>query len=218
MKKLVRGIVEFRRNVLPDYRETFARLALGQSPDALFIACCDSRVVPNLFASTDPGDLFVVRNVGNLIPPCAAGEHSSADESEAAAVEFAVMNLHVSNIIVCGHSECAAMHALLEGREKLTAPNLKAWLRHGEAALSRLPSPGPGPEQVNRLSKANVLQQLEHLQSYPVVARRLAHGRLRLHAWWFELRTADVYAYEDGANEFVLIDEEKAARILAELP
>ena len=128
MKKLVKGIIDFRKHVRPSYRETFARLALGQSPDTLFIACSDSRVAPNVFASTDPGDLFVIRNVGNLVPPC-GGEHgrSTADESEAAAIEFAVMNLGVSDVIICGHSECGAMQALLNGREKVQTPNLKSW-------------------------------------------------------------------------------------------
>src|SRR5579864_5678527 len=133
MKKLVKGIIDFQKNVRPNYRETFARLALGQSPDTLFIACSDSRVAPNVFASTDPGDMFVIRNVGNIVPPC-GGDHglSSADESEAAAIEFAVLNLKVTDVIVCGHSECGAMQALLNGREKVNSPNLKAWLRHGE--------------------------------------------------------------------------------------
>src|SRR5881394_3962269 len=105
MKKLVHGIVDFRKNVRPRYKDTFAQLALGQSPDTLFIACSDSRVVPNLFASTNPGDLFVVRNVGNLIPPCDSKGVSIADESEAAAVEFAVLTLQVRDIVICGHSE-----------------------------------------------------------------------------------------------------------------
>lgn len=215
MRKLVRGIIEFRQQSLPRYKETVARLAGRQSPDALFIACCDSRVVPNLFASTDPGDLFVVRNVGNLIPACDADGVSTADESEAAAVEFAVMNLHVSNIIVCGHSDCGAMHALIAGREQVTAPNLRAWLRHGEPALSKLSGDLTDPGRVNQLSKLNVLQQLEHLKSYPVVARRMESGQLRLHGWWFELSTASVYAHNETTDTFELIDETAAGRILA---
>src|SRR5947207_10580140 len=117
MKKLVQGIVEFRRNVRPDYRDRFARWALGEAPYTLFIACSDSRVVPNLFASADPGDLFVIRNVGNLIPPAGSDGVSPSDASEAAAIEFALVNLAVTDIVVCGHSECDAMHALLNGRE-----------------------------------------------------------------------------------------------------
>ena len=218
MKKLVKGIVEFRQKSLPNYQETFARLALGQSPDTLFIACSDSRVAVNVFASTNPGDLFVVRNVGNLIPCCGEDGHSSADESEAAAIEFALINLNVVDIIVCGHSECGAMHALLHGREKVNAPNLRAWLRHGEPSLKDLPTTNAGElSRANLLSQRNVLQQLEHLRSYPVVRERIAAGKLSLHAWWFELKTASVYAYEQDAGKFVMIDEAQAARILERL-
>lgn len=215
MKKLVNGIVEFRRNALPSYREKFAHLALGQSPDTLFIACSDSRVAPNLFASTDPGDLFVVRNVGNLIPRCGGNGHSSADESEAAAIEFAVMNLKVSDIIVCGHSECAAMLALVEGREKIAAPNLRAWLRHGDSSLAKEGGGSTGLLRHNHLSQVNVLQQLEHLRSYPVVKQALVDGRVKLHGWWFDLSTANVLAYEEESKKFHLIDEDQAAKILA---
>src|SRR5260221_6050909 len=115
MKKLVKGIIDFRRKGLPGYREKFGHLALGQSPDTLFIACSDSRVVPNTFASADPGDLFVIRNVGNLIAPADPSGLSPSDESEGAAIEFAVLTLGVRDIIVCGHSECGAMQAALGG-------------------------------------------------------------------------------------------------------
>jgi carbonic anhydrase len=217
MKKLVRGIVEFRQKMLPGYRDTFARLALGQSPDTLFIACSDSRVVPNLFASTNPGDLFVVRNVGNLIPPCGADGHSSADESEAAAIEFALLSLGVKDLIVCGHSECGAMQSLVKGRELVGSPNLRAWLRHGESALARLSAGTAAAERANQLSQLNVLQQLEHLRSYPHVAERERSGELKLHGWWFELRSASVYCHEPALGTFVLIDEAEAERILARL-
>jgi len=217
MKKLVRGIVEFRQKMLPGYRDTFARLALGQSPDTLFIACSDSRVVPNLFASTNPGDLFVVRNVGNLIPPCGADGHSSADESEAAAIEFASLSLGVQDMVVCGHSECGAMQALVKGREQVGPPNLRAWLRHGEPSLSRIAPDGEARERANQLSQLNVLQQLEHLRSYPHVAERERSGALKLHGWWFELRSASVHCYEPALGRFVLIDEAEAERILARL-
>jgi carbonic anhydrase len=217
MKKLVSGIVEFRQKILPSYREKFARLALGQSPDTLFITCSDSRVAPNWFASTDPGDLFVVRNVGNLIPCCGTDGHSTSDESEAAAIEFAVMTLKVSHIIVCGHSECGAMNALIRGRTKVAAPHLRAWLRHGEESLGKL---GQGPSnlsQVNELSQLNVLQQVENLRSYPAVKERIDAGKLTLHAWWFELGTANVYAHDKESGQFFVIDEEGAGRILAQL-
>lgn len=206
MKKLVKGIIEFRKNSLERYREKFAHLALEQRPDTLFIACSDSRVVPNLFASTDPGDLFVVRNVGNLVPCCGGDGHSSSDESEGAAIEFALHQLNVIDIIVCGHSQCGAMEALIEGREKLTSPNLRAWLRHGEDSLKDLTSGvSQKKERIDELSKKNILKQLEHLKTYPEVQRRISEGRLNLHAWWFDLATADVYRFDETANEYTLI-------------
>lgn len=213
MKKLVRGIVEFRKKALPEYRQKFAQLALGQAPDSLFIACSDSRVVPNLFASTDPGDLFVIRNVGNLIPCAGRDGHSTADESEAAAIEFALGTLKVTDIIVCGHSDCGAMQALIEGRENVKAPNLRGWLRHGEPSLARLGK--DVPDRASRLSQLNVLQQIENLRSYPIVRERLDAGKLHLHAWWFELTNADVYAFAEEEGRFMIIDEAEAARILA---
>ena len=217
MKKLVQGIAKFRRDVLPGYRETFARLALGQSPDALFIGCSDSRVAVNVFASTDPGDLFVVRNVGNLVPPCGDGGKSTADESEAAAIEFALNTLRVSNIIVCGHSECGAMQALVAGRQNVTMPNLREWLRHGDSSLQTLelvPEPSGHLARHNRLSQINVLKQVEHLKTYPIVQERLAAGTLNLHAWWFEVSRADVYAYDETLLQFVLMDDAQAAKIV----
>lgn len=220
MKKLVKGIVEFRKNTLPEYREKFGHLALGQSPDTLFIACSDSRVVPNVFASTDPGDLFVVRNVGNLIPPCEDHQGACHDKSEAAAIEFALLSLQVSYIIVCGHSECGAIQAIVSGRESIDFPNLRDWLGYGEEALTRLnqnPNFAKNLSEINRLSQLNVLLQIEHLKTYPSIASRLKEGSLKIHGWWFELEHADVYAYEEDFNEFILIDESEAERILNQI-
>jgi len=218
MKKLVNGIIEFRKNMKPNHRETFARLALGQFPDSLFITCSDSRVAPNVFASTDPGDLLVVRNVGNLIPQC-GGDHglSLSDESEAAAIEFAVSNLKVSDIIICGHSECGGMRALYEGRDKIATPNLKAWLRHGEKALATLNKEKNNPTQLaphNRLSQLNVLQQIENLKSYPIIQEALAAKKIKLHGWWFELATATVHFFDPNSKKFTPIDEKRAEEIL----
>lgn len=220
MKKLLRGIVDFRQKVRPGVRETFARLALGQSPDALLIACSDSRVVPNLFASTEPGDLFVIRNPGNIISPCGADGRSVSDESEAAAIEFSTLGLNVRDIIVCGHSECGAMRMLWEDQKNVLAPHLHAWLRHAEGALREvregaLPSGKLAPH--NYLSQVNVLRQMDHLRTYPIVRERLQAGRLRLHAWWFDIAEAEVLSYDERERRFVVIDEVEAERILARL-
>jgi carbonic anhydrase len=220
VEKLIRGIVDFRRKTQKEFRESFGYLATGQSPDTLFIACSDSRVVPNTFASTNPGDLFVVRNVGNLIPPC--GDHgiSNSDESEGAAIEFSVLSLKVSHIIVCGHSECAAMTALVGDRKKVKTPNLRNWLRHGELAFKNLNSGivlDPTLKIHNQLSQLNVLQQMEHIKTYPDVKKRIEEGFLNVYGWWFDIAKADVYAYEEAVNKFILIDEEEAERLLERL-
>lgn len=192
-------------------------LARGQQPNALFIACSDSRVVPNLFASTNPGDLFVVRNVGNLIPPASPTDQ---DNCSAAAIEFAVFSLKVSDIVVCGHSECGAMIALTENTNITSCTHLKTWLRHGNTALDRLRN-GFVLDQTltehNQLSQVNVLQQMEHILSYPFVCDHVEQGLIRIHGWWFDIAKADVYCYEPSINQFVLIDEEEAQIILARL-
>lgn len=217
MKKLIQGIVEFRRNVQQSYRESFGRLAIGQSPDTLFVACSDSRVVPNTFASTNPGDLFVMRNVGNMVPPCGKHGLSTSDESEAAAIEYAVLTLNVPDIIVCGHSECGAMRALIGDRRKVETPNLKNWLRHGDEAVERIRkgvSLDSSLNEHNQLSQLNVLLQIEHIKSYPTVQKRMGEGKLAVHGWWFDIAKADVYAYDDELKRFVLIDEVGAQRML----
>ena len=220
MKKLVRGILDFRENVRPQYRETFARLALGQSPDALLVACSDSRVAPNLFASTEPGDLFVVRNVGNIVAPCGEEGRSLSDESEAAAIEFATVSLRVSDVIVCGHSECGAIRALVDDASSGQTPHLNAWLRHAESAL-RLVEGGARMNAdlsiPNHVSQFNVLEQLRHLRSYPIVRERESSGQLRLHAWWFDIANAEVLTHVEPAGRFVAIDEAEADRILGRL-
>jgi carbonic anhydrase len=210
MKKLLNGIIEFRKKHLTEYRQKYATLALGQSPDSLFIACSDSRVVPNVFASTDPGDVFVLRNIGNLISPCNA-HHEHDGESSAAAIEFSLHNLTISDIIVCGHSECAAIQAVINCRHDVESPQLRAWLRHAEPAYKKYQQGiriNPGLAIHNEVSQLNVLQQMEHLKTYPEIKQRIADNTLRLHGWWFDLATADVYTYVETIGKFVIIDEQ----------
>jgi carbonic anhydrase len=219
MRKLIQGVLQFRRGLTAEKRQTFARMALGQRPDLLLITCSDSRVAPNVFASTDPGDLFVVRNVGNLVAPWKEGDTSGAN-SVAAAAEYAVSMLDVPDIIVCGHAECGAMHAILGGRDKVNGAFVKDWLAHGEPSLRKLrlgQQINPDLPAHNTLSQLNVLQQMEHLASYPVIQDRLQSGKLRVHGWWFDIGQADLYAYEPAQHRFLLIDEEEAARLLARM-
>jgi carbonic anhydrase len=219
MKKLIQGIVDFRQNLTEESRSLFAKLALGQKPDTLFIACSDSRVVPNLFASTNPGDLFVLRNIGNLIPPASLSTTQSHDSSQAA-LEFSVLSLNISNIVICGHSECGAIQALVQGVDALSCPHFASWLKHGEESVKKVRNGltlNSNLSVHNQISQVNVLQQMEHLASYPFISERIEQKKLQLHGWWFDIAQADVYCYEKNLNEFVLIDEEEAQLIITRL-
>jgi carbonic anhydrase len=216
MRKLIWGIVEFREHQLPQYVDHFRELAGGQSPDTLFITCADSRVVPNLLVSTDPGELFTMRNVGNLVPPATADGLSTGDLSEASAIEYAAKVLKVTNIVVCGHSECGAMKAVLAPALLDDAPNLAAWLDHARPAafrLAREAAPGAGLAPYDRLSQLNVLTQIEHLMTYPDVRTAVENGVMRLSAWWFDIAKGDMYAWQDDTCSFVVIDRTMAERL-----
>jgi carbonic anhydrase len=220
MRKLIAGIVDFRERLLPGYAERFRALAQGQMPDVLLITCSDSRIVPELLASTDPGDLFVMRNVGNLVPPATVEGASTGDLSEASAIEYSVLVLGVRHIVVCGHSECGAMKAALAGKPMPDTPNLAKWLHHVTTAVFRLDQEGPLDSQLNRhnqLSQLNVLVQLEHLASYPIVRHRLADGTLQLSGWWFDIATGEVWSYDRDSRAFKAIDREFAERLLTRL-
>ncbi|WP_141590836.1 MULTISPECIES: carbonic anhydrase [unclassified Myxococcus] len=220
MRKLIRGLLDFQLNARSSYREKFALLAQEQKPDCLFIACADSRVVPNLLVSTDPGDLFVVRNVGNMVAPSDSKGQSTGDQSEAAALEFSLRNLPVEDIVVCGHSNCGAMKAILAGGVGPENPNLKGWLEHGKDALQRMeanPTLGEGRSDYDRLSQNNVLVQIEHISTYPWVKERLDAGTLRLHGWWFDIATAQVHAWRPLLGRFIPMDELVGEALLREL-
>lgn len=217
MKKLIQGIVDFRKNLTEEHRNLFAKLALGQKPDALFIACSDSRVVPNLFASTNPGDVFVLRNMGNLIPPVSS---SSQDNGTLATIEYSIFSLNVSDIIICGHSECGAIQALVQGLNNPCCPHLDSWLQHGKESLNKVRKGftiNPSLSEHNQISQINVLQQMQHISSYPFIRNRLEKKQLRVHGWWFDIAQADVYCYEQDLNQFVLIDEKESKLILERL-
>jgi len=212
-----RGMVEFERRTSELVRPTLSRLADTQSPETLFITCGDARIVPNLITSSGPGDLFTVRNIGNLVPDhatCAVG----GDASIGAAVEFAVDVLGVREIVVCGHSSCGAMRALLGGAPD-GAGALKSWLRHAEASVARAKTGAPisvggaSPEsEADRLALHNVLQQLDRLREYPSVAAAEARGELDLVGMYFEVGDARVYLYDPATGGFVSADGAPDAR------
>jgi carbonic anhydrase len=205
MKKLIQGIMEFRRTRRGSVRGLFVQLALGQNPDCFFIACSDSRVAANVFASTDPGDLFVVRNLGNIMP-----RHPDMG-SAVAALEFALDSLHVRHIVVCGHSDCGAMRELARNPTSEGRTPLAAWLRHAAVAVDA------GHPDLDDLSKRNIALQLENLRSHPAVARLEAAGELQLHGIWFQIREAEVYYLEEPPCGFVLIDDIEGKWILEKI-
>lgn len=208
--QLMRGISAFQRNTAPLVRSELARLAQeGQEPSQLFLTCADSRVVTSMITSSGPGDLFVVRNVGNLVP--LPGEESG-DDSVAAAIEYAVDVLKVRSITVCGHSGCGAMQALLSTGPADTSTPLRRWLRHGLPSLERLADDSrpaarlaarPSADVVEQLCLTNVLQQLDHLRAHGSVARSLSEGVLELHGMYFHVGEAQAYLLTEpvGSSE-----------------
>ena len=211
MRKLLNGLAEFQDRITQEERVRFANLALGQKPDALMFCCSDSRVAPNIFASTDPGDLFVVRNVGNMVSPCDESGFSVGDVSEAAALEFAINSLQVDDIIICGHSECGAMAAVYEGLQNVRHPNLKDWLKNGTEALEKFKSGvtfNPDLSPTNQISQLNVLTQVEHIRSYPYVERKIQSGKLQVSAWWFDIAKAKVSIFSEEHGRYLEIDRD----------
>ncbi|KES06391.1 transporter [Streptomyces toyocaensis] len=216
-EQLVRGISAFQRNTAPLVRGELARLAReGQQPGQLFLTCADSRVVTSMITSSGPGDLFVVRNVGNLVPPPGT---ESGDDSVAAAIEYAVEVLAVRSITVCGHSGCGAMQALLDSDPGGTRTPLRRWLRHGHPSLERLGDTGrPAPrltgrapaDAVEALCLTNVVQQLEHLRAHESVARALKDEALELHGLYFHVGEAQAYLLTERGEERVF-DRVRAA-------
>ncbi|WP_411116316.1 bifunctional SulP family inorganic anion transporter/carbonic anhydrase [Streptomyces sp. 058-1L] len=219
--RLLSGLSSFQRNTAPLVRDELARLASeGQCPSQLFITCADSRLVTSMITSSGPGDLFTVRNVGNLVPPPGTAPAESGDDSVAAAIEYAVEVLRVESITVCGHSGCGAMQALLKGEpdsgpEKPRTP-LWRWLRHGLPSLERMASrrhswariSGRLPaDEVEQLCLTNVVQQLEHLRAHESVARRLAEGTLQLHGMYFHVGEAQAYLLTEGSSSGTEPDE-----------
>ncbi|MBK5995258.1 bifunctional SulP family inorganic anion transporter/carbonic anhydrase [Streptomyces sp. MBT58] len=219
--RLLSGLSSFQRNTAPLVRDELARLASeGQCPSQLFITCADSRLVTSMITSSGPGDLFTVRNVGNLVPPPGTAPAGGGDDSVAAAIEYAVEVLRVESITVCGHSGCGAMQALLKGEpdsgpEKPRTP-LCRWLRHGLPSLERMASrrhswariSGRLPaDEVEQLCLTNVVQQLEHLRAHESVARRLAEGTLQLHGMYFHVGEAQAYLLTEGSSSGTEPDE-----------
>ncbi len=212
MEKLTEGVHKFRTDEFGNYRKLFRKLSQeGQNPHTLFITCSDSRVLAELITQSKPGDLFVVKNVGNIVPPSSV---VGTTNSTAAAIEFAVESLRVSDIVVCGHTQCGAMEALLRGLPAQTnQPHLHEWLALAAPVRQVLQTEythlRSHEERVTAAGEENVLFALENLTSYPCVQQRLADGSLRLHGWFFVIATAELFAFDPDSKQFLPLGMDK---------
>lgn len=210
MQRIIEGIHKFRSEEFGQYKALFQRLARdGQNPHTLFITCSDSRVLAELITQSKPGDLFVVKNVGNIVPPHSV---TGSTNSTAAAIEFAVETLGVEDVVVCGHSQCGAMRALIETPRLSHMPHLERWLSLAapvrETVLTRYQHLQNRDEQVQAAGEENVLYALENLHTYPCVTRRLEDGSLRLHGWYFKIATAELFAFDPAVKQFAPLGED----------
>lgn len=202
MKKLLEGLQKFQTGYFSSHRALFEELSHGQHPRILFIACSDSRVDPNLITQADVGDLFVIRNAGNIIPP-----YGAANGGEGASIEYAIEALGIEQVIVCGHSHCGAMKGLLKLntlQEKM--PLVYDWLKHAEATRRLVKenySHYEGEELIEITVAENVLTQLENLQTYPIIRSKLRNGKLSLHGWIYRIEAGEVLAYDGILHDFV---------------
>ena len=198
---LRQGVHRFRNEVFPAKRELYERLAEKQIPHALFLTCGDSRIDPSALTSTDPGDIFVERTPGNIVPFYS----DNVAVGVSASIEYAVVVLGVNDIVVCGHSACGAMKALLHPEELNFIPATARWLSYAEPAMHLLKERFPdlhGEERLKRLSELNVIEQMAHLHTHPAVESRVRDGRLGLHGWYYEIHTGIVEAYNPQSGQF----------------
>jgi carbonic anhydrase len=208
MRKIIEGVRRFQSAVFPEQRELFEALGRKQqNPVALFVTCSDSRINPNLMTQTEPGDLFLLRNAGNIIPA-----HGAANGGEGATIEYAVGVLKVRNVIVCGHYGCGAMHYLMRQERMGELPSVRGWFSHAEATrrivkdrYGHLP-----PEVQEELAiEQNVLVQLDHLRTHPSVAVAVACGEVSLYGWVYRIETGEVFAYDAASSRFLPLSAEQ---------
>jgi carbonic anhydrase len=201
MERLIEGHKRFLAEVFPGKRSHFHLLAEMQAPEWLFITCSDSRVVPDLILGTGPGDLFITRNAGNVVPI-----DSTDVDGVTATIEYAVDVLRVKQAILCGHSDCGALKAALDHKSLESLPKARRWLSHVEAAFSHRqplnPADGASAELAS-LIRGNVVAQLANLRAQPSVARAVAEGRLTVHGWYYDILTARIERYDEETGRFL---------------
>ena len=210
-KRLIEGVRRFQREVYPLNKAKYQQLIKeGQKPHALFITCADSRVDPELITQSGPGEIFVSRNVGNLVPP-----YGELPGGVSALIEYAVAALQVSHVVVCGHTDCGAMVGLLHPEKVGGLPMVTSWLRNGEAGLSIVrnrKTPRTQHSVLEELIEENVLQQLQHLRTHPSVAGRLAEGTLALSGWVYDIAQGVIHIYDEEQRKFLPVTDREQIR------
>ncbi|MFT0137330.1 carbonic anhydrase [Alcanivoracaceae bacterium MT1] len=199
LRAVVEGFHNFRQHVYPQHQPLFKRLAKAQKPRVMVITCADSRVALELITQSAPGTLFVTRNVGNVVPP-----YGQMNGGVSTAVEYAVLSLAVQHIIICGHSDCGAMKAVLDPDSLDNMPTVKAWLRHAEVARSVVDTRCSCTDHstLDMLIEENIVAQIGHLRTHPSVASRLATGDLHIHGWLYDIESCTIRAYDAGERKF----------------
>lgn len=192
MDRIHDGIRSFQARVFPEHREHFEALRGGQQPQVLFITCADSRIDPALVTQTDPGEVFVLRNAGNFVPPW-----NGDGGAEAATIEYALSVLGIPDVVVCGHSHCGAMQAVLDPDSAEALPAVRQWIEHGRPALDRIPESGPFGDPLLDAVAANVRVQIDHLKTHPSVASGLGEERVRLHGWLYRFETGEIFEVDE---------------------
>jgi len=211
MPKFAAGVVRFQNEVYPEKKELFETLSKGQSPEALFITCSDSRIETAMITQTEPGELFICRNAGNIVPP-----HTNHTGGMTASIEFATAALNVPHIVICGHTECGAMKGAMNPDGLDALPHVKEWLSFSRAAVQVVDTINPDASEDDRMAmllRENVILQLQHLKTHPAVAARLAKGDLQLHGWVYDIATGDIQAYDDKTGNFSGVDQRYAEEV-----
>jgi carbonic anhydrase len=194
VEKFLGGISRFQKDIYPEHQDLFQTLALGQRPEALFITCADSRIDPCMLTQTKPGELFICRVIGNIVPP-----YPDAIGGVSATIEYAVGVLRVPEVIVCGHTDCGVMKGALNPDALAQFPNVASWLRWANVEHR---TAEPTAEFLLALTEANVVAQLQNLRSHPVVAARLEQGDLALHGWVYHIGAGTVTVYDEANQKF----------------
>jgi carbonic anhydrase len=203
MEKLISGIKRFRGSSYEERKKLFSELANGQSPEVLFITCSDSRIDPSLLTQTEPGDLFIIRNAGNIVPP-----NVRVAGGVTASIEFAVAALGVKHIVVCGHSDCGAMKGALNPGALTDLPHVQNWLEHSRGAVEAVRARhGESADALEQVTRENVVQQLQNLRTHPAVLAKLATGDVELHGWVYDIEHGTIEAYQDSSNSFIPVEE-----------